>query len=204
MLSSVQNEVPINDVPVILVVEDNPVELALVSRILRNAEFKVVAVECGAQVIDHAIQYEPDIILLDALLPDIDGFEVCEQLRRHPKARFIPVVMLTGLDDVNSIDRAYEVGATDFITKPINHSLLVHRIRYLLRARAATDELRRSRQSLASAQKVAKLGHWEFHIEKKRATFSEELCQLYRLDMQPAKAAIKLCSMYAIRTTARR
>jgi len=186
MLSSVQNEVPTPEVPVILVVEDNPVELALVSRILRNAEFKVVGVECGAQVLERAIECQPDIILLDALLPDIDGFDVCEKLRSHPKARFIPVVMLTGLDDVTSIDRAYKVGATDFITKPINHSLLVHRIRYLLRARAATDELRRSRQSLASAQKVAKLGHWEYHIEKKRATFSEELCQLYRLDLSRA------------------
>jgi len=186
MLSSVQSEVPTTEVPVILVVEDNPVERALVSRILRNAEFNVVAVDCGSRVLECAIRDEPDIILLDALLPDIDGFQVCQELSRHPKARFIPVVMLTGLDDVTSIDRAYEVGATDFITKPINHSLLVHRIRYLLRARGLMDELRRSRQSLASAQKIAKLGHWEFNIEKKRATFSEELCQLYRLDFAQA------------------
>jgi predicted signal transduction protein with EAL and GGDEF domain/DNA-binding response OmpR family regulator len=188
MLSSVQSEVPTTEVPVILVVEDNPVERALVSRILRNAEFNVVAVDCGSQVVERAIQDEPDLILLDALLPDIDGFQVCEELRRHAKARFIPVVMLTGLDDVTSIDRAYKVGATDFITKPINHSLLVHRIRYLLRSRGLMDELRRSRQSLASAQKIAKLGHWEFNIEKKRATLSEELCQLYRLDFARANS----------------
>jgi predicted signal transduction protein with EAL and GGDEF domain/DNA-binding response OmpR family regulator len=183
MLSSVQREVPTPEVPVVLVVEDNPVECALVSRILSNAGFQVVSVDCGEKVLDRAIEHSPDLILLDALLPDIDGFEVCQALRRHPSARFTPVVMLTGLDDVTSIDRAYEVGATDFITKPINHSLLVHRIRYLLRARGMMDELRRSRQSLASAQKVAKLGHWELHIEKQRATFSEELCQLYQLDL---------------------
>ncbi len=188
MLSSVQGEVPTIDFPVILVVEDNPVERAVVDRILRSAGFGVIVAECGEAAIKRAIEDEPDIILLDALLPDIDGFQVCLELSRHPKARFIPVVMLTGLDDVTSIDRAYEVGATDFITKPINHSLLVHRIRYLLRARNVINQLRRSRQSLASAQKVAKLGHWEYHIEKQRAVFSEEMLQLYRLDLSRANS----------------
>ncbi len=169
------------DLPLILVVEDNPVEQALVSRILRNAGFAVIAVDCGEPVVAMVAAHNPDMVLLDALLPDIDGFAVCRALREQPLARFIPVVMLTGLDDVTSIDRAYEVGATDFLTKPINHSLLVHRIRYLLRARDTLEQLRLSRQSLASAQRVAKLGHWELDIERGRLTFSEEMAQLYRL-----------------------
>lgn len=182
MLSSEGAEAPSESSPVILVVEDNPVERVLITRILNVAQLVVIGVDCGQAAIDQAIAAEPDLILLDALLPDIDGFEVCTQLRRHARTRFIPVVMLTGLDDVASIDRAYEVGATDFITKPINHALLVHRIRYLLRARSLFEELRLSRKSLATAQRIAKLGHWEFNIDKNRVSISEELCQLYSID----------------------
>ena len=182
MLSSARAEAPSEGAAVILVVEDNPVERALITRILNVAQLAVIGVDCGQVALDQAIAAEPDLILLDALLPDIDGFEVCAQLRHHARTHFIPIVMLTGLDDVASIDRAYEAGATDFITKPINHALLVHRIRYLLRARSLFEELRLSRKSLATAQRIAKLGHWEFNIDKNRVSISEELCQLYSID----------------------
>jgi DNA-binding response OmpR family regulator len=164
-VSSLDNNV---DQTTILVVEDNPVERQLIGKILRNANFQVIAVDCGEVVLETLVNYQPDLILLDALLPDIDGFEVCEHLRSHPKGIYIPIIMLTGLDDVSSIDRAYEAGATDFFTKPINHSLLVHRIRYLLRMSLLLQELRLSKQSLAGAQQVAKLGHWELDIERQR------------------------------------
>ncbi len=166
----------------ILVVEDNPVERQLVGKILRNSNFEAIAVDCGEVVLDTVINYQPDLILLDALLPDIDGFDVCRHLRAHPKGVYIPIIMLTGLDDVTSINRAYEVGATDFFTKPINHSLLVHRIRYLLRARQIMDQLRVSKQSLANAQQAAKLGHWELDIEKNQLQISDEMFRLYQLE----------------------
>lgn len=184
MLSSAHAEALSESAPVILVVEDNPVERALITRILSLADFIVIDVDCGEAAIREAITAEPDLILLDALLPDIDGFDVCAQLQTKARSRFIPVVMLTGLDDVASIDRAYEAGATDFITKPINHALLVHRIRYLLRARSLFEELRLSRKSLATAQRIAKLGHWEFNIDKNRMSISDELYQLYNIDKQ--------------------
>src|SRR5690606_34743837 len=168
--------------PLILVVEDNPVERALVTRILTLAQFTVIAADCGAAALEQVRHCEPDLILLDAILPDIDGFEICAEMRKLPQTHFVPIVMLTGLDDVASIDRAYEVGATDFSTKPINNALLVHRIRYLLRASAAFEESRLSRQSLANAQRIARLGHWEFNIDRRRMTISEELYQLFSLD----------------------
>ncbi len=181
MLSSANAKAPGDSAPVILVVEDNPVERALITRILSLADFVVIDVDCGEAAIREATTAEPDLILLDALLPDIDGFDVCAHLQTQPRSRFIPVVMLTGLDDVASIDRAYEAGATDFITKPINHALLVHRIRYLLRANSLFEELRLSRKSLATAQRIAKLGHWEFNIDKNRVSISDELYQLYSI-----------------------
>lgn len=172
-------------------VEDNPVERQLVGKILRNSNFEVIAVDCGGVVLETVIDYQPDLILLDALLPDIDGFDVCEHLRAHPKGVYIPIIMLTGLDDVSSINRAYEAGATDFFTKPINHSLLVHRIRYLLRARQILDQLRMSKKSLAGAHQVARLGHWELDVERNRFRLSEELLRLYHIDgaIDPADQA---------------
>jgi len=184
MTSPVDGSGSVDAAPVVLVVEDNPVERALITRILNVADLSVIGVDCGRAALDHALSDEPDIILLDALLPDIVGFDVCRELRQHPRLRFTPIVMLTGLDDVASIDRAYEAGATDFITKPINHALLVHRVRYLLRTSSMLEELRLSRKSLASAQRIAKLGHWEFNIDRSRVSFSEEICQLYRIDAQ--------------------
>jgi PAS domain S-box-containing protein len=178
--------------PVILVVEDNPVERQLVGKILRNANFEVIAVDCGEVVLDTVINYQPDLILLDALLPDIDGFDVCRHLRAHPKGVYIPIIMLTGLDDVSSINDAYDAGATDFFTKPINHSLLVHRIKYLLRARLIMDQLRLSQKSLASAQQIAKLGHWELDVDKNRFQVSEEIHRIYRLDDDYGKPVMSL------------
>ncbi len=166
----------------ILVVEDNPVERLLLDRVLREAGFERLLAPDGETALAHVAQRAPDLILLDALLPDIDGFEICERLRADPRLLHIPVMMLTGLDDVASIDRAYQCGATDFFTKPINTSLLVHRIRYLLRARDLNTELRLSRQSLASAQQIARLGHWDLEIDRGRLRISEELCRLCELE----------------------
>ncbi len=166
----------------VLVVEDNPVERTLVERMLAQGGFAVESVDSGGAALAAAAELRPDLILLDALLPDIDGFEVCTTLRGDRRTRFTPVVMLTGLDDIASIERAYRVGATDFLSKPIKHTLLVQRLRYLLRASANADELRRSRESLAAAQQVARLGHWEYEIRQQRARFSDELIALYGLD----------------------
>ncbi len=177
--------------PLILVVEDNPIERALLLRLLGDAHFSVVGADCGSAALAQARQTPPDLILLDALLPDVDGFSVCVELRKLPQTHFIPIVMLTGLDDVQSINRAFEAGATDFFTKPINHTLLLHRLRYLLRASAGFEELRLSRKSLASAHRIAKLGHWELNLDKNRVTISEELQQLYHLDSVRANSSFQ-------------
>ncbi|MGK0440521.1 MAG: putative signal transduction protein with EAL and GGDEF domain [Pseudohongiellaceae bacterium] len=178
---SKDNTSSLQEKPTILVVEDNPVERQLVSKVLRNAGFEVISVDCGKAVLSTVIGCQPDLVLLDALLPDIDGFDVCRDLRSHPKGIYIPVLMLTGLDDVDSINKAYEVGSTDFFTKPINHNILIHRIRYHLRSRQMVDQLRVSTQSLENAQLVAKLGYWEYDFERSHYTISNEMFSLYDL-----------------------
>src|SRR5690606_34692344 len=91
-------------------------------------------------------------------------FEVCARARAMPSRARTPVLMMTGLDDSESVNRAYEAGATDFITKPITWPILAHRVRYMLRASQALGRLARSEARLAAAQRLAQLGHWDWDL----------------------------------------
>src|SRR2546430_17225155 len=93
----------------------------------------------------------------------------------------VPVLMLTGMEDVEAIARAFEAGAADFATKPIPWPLLTHRVRYLLRAKRAFEALRQSEARLASAQRIARLGHWEQDLGTGEFHWSEQLSGIFRL-----------------------
>ena len=88
--------------------------------------------------------------------------------------------MVTGLDDVESIQKAYEAGATDFVTKPINFFLLPYRVRYMMRSARTADDLRASQIKLGKAQRIAKLGHWEWALEEDRLEWSSECSNILR------------------------
>ena len=126
--------------PLILIVDDDPTLREIMRLALESSEFRVEDREDGASAIDAFESLNPDLMLLDVMMPGIDGYEVCHTIRKHPKGRHFPIVMVTGLDDTVSIDQAYEVGATDFITKPINVDILGYRVRYILRSSRAEAE----------------------------------------------------------------
>ena len=130
----------------ILVVDDDPTARILMQASLQQAGF-VVQVAADAQEalqLFHGASF--DLVMSDVEMPGMDGFELCARLRAESDVP-VPVVMVTGMDDLASIDRAFEAGATDFLPKPINWSLLGHRVRYILRASAAMSELRRANAS---------------------------------------------------------
>jgi diguanylate cyclase (GGDEF)-like protein/PAS domain S-box-containing protein len=121
----------------VLVVEDDEAARLTTSITLTRAGYRVVeAADCASARIQFA-QIKPDIILLDVLLPDGDGFELCREFLVQPRGRDIPIAMVTGLDDITSIHHAYESGATDFITKPVSWGTLPYRIQFILRASKA-------------------------------------------------------------------
>jgi diguanylate cyclase (GGDEF)-like protein/PAS domain S-box-containing protein len=136
----------------------------------------------GAAALTEFRRRIPDLVLLDVQMPGLDGFGVCEEIRRNPAAGDVPVVMMTALDDVESIRRAYECGATDFATKPLHWLILSHRVRYLLRASANVAELRRSRERLAAAQRLARMGSWRLDFETGELRISAEFIELYGFD----------------------
>ncbi|HET6787433.1 MAG TPA: diguanylate cyclase, partial [Aquabacterium sp.] len=116
----------------------------------------------------------PDVVVLDAVMPGLDGFQTCQELRHMPGYESIPVLMLTGLEDEASIKRAYEVGATDFFIKCNQWSLLAGRLRYLLRASRTRYELERSKAKLARAQDLARMGSFDWRKDGGGLSFSLE------------------------------
>lgn len=137
-------------VPLVLVVDDDLTIRLLARQSLELAGFAVAEAEDGAAALAAFEKLRPDAVLLDVIIPAPDGFAVCRTLRRLPEGENLPVLMMTGLEDTESINRAYEAGATDFVTKPINWLILGHRVRYMLRAGQAFTAVREGERFLTS------------------------------------------------------
>ena len=163
----------------LLIVDDDPLLRSMASKTLRHAGFNVAEAEGGAPALALFEQASFDLLLLDVMMPDMDGFEVCTRVRRMQHGTRVPILMLTGLNDTDSIERAYQAGATDFIPKPINWTLLSHRVRYALRATAAAESEIRSRKRLERAQHIATMGRWELSIDDRRFDCSPELARVF-------------------------
>ncbi len=161
--------------PVVLVVDDEDVMRLLARESLEQSGFEVEEAADGAEAVAVFQRTQPDIVLLDVKMPVLDGFGACARLRETVSGRYTPILVMTGLDDVDSIERAYQAGATDFVNKPINWVILGHRVEYMLRSARSAQALRESRARLANAQRIAHLGYWEWEVECNRLTCSEEM-----------------------------
>jgi two-component system cell cycle response regulator len=126
----------------ILVVDDIPANVKLLESRLSAEYFDVMTAGCGAEALEICERGECDIVLLDVMMPDMDGFEVCRRLKSNPATHFIPVVMVTALDDPSDRVKGLEAGADDFLTKPVSDVVLIARVRSLTRLKMMTDELR--------------------------------------------------------------
>ena len=122
--------------PVALIVDDDAMMRLLIRQTLDRAGFRCHEAVNGALALEQFAGLQPDIVLLDVMMPEMDGYEACARLRQRPDAAMVPVLMLTGLDDLESINHAYEVGATDFISKPIRPDKICDQIRSMLNGHA--------------------------------------------------------------------
>ena len=141
--------------PTVLIVDDDAIARLLTREALEQSGWSVEEAENGRLGLEAFIKHPPDLVLLDILMPEMDGFAVCTELRKLPEGIHTPVLIMTGLEDYRSITQAYDVGATDFIVKPINGLLLGHRVRYMLRAGQAMRDLRDSQDKLVQARDAA-------------------------------------------------
>lgn len=136
----------------ILVVDDNPKNLQILSSILYKEGYTVLFASNGKQALDMAQNQSPDLILLDINLPDLDGFEVCKQLKQNPLTKDIPIMFITGRIETEDIVLGFKVGAVDYITKPFNIVELLSRVNTHLNLKRSRDEVVRYSKELEKTQ----------------------------------------------------
>jgi len=126
----------------VLIVDDIPTNVRLLDARLTAEYYDVVTASSGPQALDILNGSDIDIVLLDVMMPDMDGFEVCRRIKSNPKTQHLPVLMITALDQPSDRVRGLEVGADDFLTKPVDDMQLMARVKSLVRLKSLTDELR--------------------------------------------------------------
>ena len=135
--------------PTVIIIDDDPLIRLVVSKTLQAVGLDTIEAASGEEGLRLFKEKKADAILLDVMMPSgVDGYVTCAAIRSLPEGQHVPILMMTGLEDLESINRAYEVGATDFITKPINIPLLSHRVRYMLKGSYTTQQLLQSEQRL--------------------------------------------------------
>ena len=128
--------------PLVLIADDDTTQILVMQEVLQQAGYRVLTAQDGKSALEIFNQAKPDIVLLDVDMPLMNGFDVCESVRASEIDWETPVFIMTGLDDQASVERAYQIGATDFISKPIVWPVLPYRLRYTLRANSAFNDLR--------------------------------------------------------------
>ena len=164
--------------PVVLVIDDNPAMRTVIRVTLETAGMTVFGTDVGPAAVALFEQHAPDLVLLDIVMPDMKGLETCSRIRSLPRGNRVPVLIMTEHGDADPIAIAYEHGATAFITKPINPMILLHHARYMLRARNVLEALIESEARLELAQRIARIGNWDWEPRTNRFTMSNELCRL--------------------------
>lgn len=124
----------------ILIADDNFQNCELLEAYLSDEPYEIAMAYDGQETLNKVREFEPDLILLDIMMPKLSGYEVCQRLRKDPTTRNIPILMVTALNEMGDIEKAVQAGADDFLTKPINRIELAVRVKSLLRVRHLTNE----------------------------------------------------------------
>lgn len=185
----------------ILVAEDSPMDLLIIQTILEEENYELICVENGAEVL-NVLESEstlPDLILLDIMMPEMDGYEACEQIKSNPKTEEIPVIFLTGKRGEENEIKGFELGAVDFINKPYHEKVVKIRVKTQLDLRKhvqeinkqnlelkqAFSEIKTLRDLLPMCAKCRKIrdeqGYWKqietYIVEHTDSKFSHGLCE---------------------------
>lgn len=163
-----------------LVADDDEMVRMLTREVLEALDVVVDEASDGLQTIERFKQRQGkyDLVLLDLDMPKVDGFKVCSKIKKLPGGEQTTIVVITGSEDHESILKAFNVGAMDFVTKPIRWPILTENLRFILRARDTMCELSESEHRLSEAQRIARLGSWEWNLKTGEARWSK---QAYRI-----------------------
>jgi diguanylate cyclase (GGDEF)-like protein/PAS domain S-box-containing protein len=173
---------------VVLIVDDDMAQRLLMRETLHDSRLVVEEAANGVEALAAFARFSPDLVLMDVKMPKMDGFTACARMRKLAGGQDAVIVLVTGLEDFASIGRAFDAGATDFITKPVNWPLLSHRVRYLLRAGRAFRNLRQSERRLSIAQNIASLGNWDWDIVQNSVYCSPQMYRIFGLPAEESTA----------------
>lgn len=171
--------------PIILAVDDTSEHLELLAKVLEGNGYEPCLAADGPQALEQAVSAKPDLILLDVLLPGMDGMEVCRRLKADPATLEVPVIFLTCKSDSSDIMAGFEVGAVDYVAKPFRIPELLARVRVHVELRRATQEIRTLRGILPTCAYCKRIrdeqGAWHtlesFVTGRTEARFSHGICQ---------------------------
>jgi len=155
----------------ILVVDDLPQNVRLLDAVLAPHGYRVLTAGSGAQALEHLTRDKPDLVLLDVMMPDMDGYETCRQIRHNPTTAYLPVIMITASGATEKV-RALDAGADDFVTKPFVQAELLARVRSLVRIKRYHTTIERQ---------AAELALWNHELTKRVEAAVEELQRVGRL-----------------------
>jgi class 3 adenylate cyclase/CheY-like chemotaxis protein len=162
----------VRDIPRILVVDDTPQNVKLLEQLLKSSGYEPVSALSGAEALEKLQAVQPDLVLLDVVMPQMSGYDVCRAIRANPATALLPVVMVTALDPAEERVKGIEAGADDFLSKPINQPELLARVKSLLRISALHGKVEDQARQLAD---------WNAKLEERVAQQVEQLDRLARL-----------------------
>ena len=177
----------------ILIVDDEFANLKLLAQLLDQQGYKVRPLERPQMAIDSALSQPPALILLDVMMPGMDGFEVCNRLKQDKRTYDIPIIFISALQDIQDKIRGFKAGGVDFISKPFQEEEVLARVRTHLELRnmqlnleemvaKRTAELAKTNASLEEAQQLARIGSWSWVVETDTVTWSKTLYEITGLD----------------------
>jgi two-component system sensor histidine kinase/response regulator len=141
-------------IPTVLVVDDNPKNVQIIALLLNELKYKIIIAVNGKSAIDLVERVHPDLILLDVMMPGMDGFEACQIIKSNPENENVPIIFLTALSEKVNIVKGFEVGGVDYITKPFNKEELISRIKTHLELKFARDKMQQMTNHLVELNSI--------------------------------------------------
>ena len=166
----------------ILIVDDTPQNLIVLSSILKQEGYKICYAKNGEQALQSANADNPDLILLDVMMPVMNGYEACEKLKANPKTMDIPVLFISSLSSYKDKEKAFDAGGVDYVEKPFNAKEVLLRVKTHVTLYKAQRELDRKTRNLTYAEKMAEIGNFSYDTQSNELQFSQGLSDIYEFN----------------------
>lgn len=187
----IDQQLTINKTTLILVVDDELVNRLYIQKALEKEGYDVITAENGQQALQLIEKHSFNLVIMDVMMPVMDGYSTCLAIREGEDQLHVPILMLTALDDIESVEKSFDAGATDFVVKPVNLPIFKQRVRYGVKTHETDVELYNQQLRLVHAHKVARLGYWDWDIENENLYWSDEVYNIFGVSSEQSNITFK-------------